>query len=951
MNQKKNPEEILSKKRKIDILTHFQTIIDDPKHVICLTCSLKLSTYSLKSLKKHLSTQKHLKIEEKNNSLKMNIDSVHETKKPFKCNSCDSTFEQKDSLRSHTNLVHERKKPFNCNSCDSTFEDKDSLKSHTELVHERKKPHKCSLCERSFSQKRSLKIHMVSVHGRKESFYCTSSESTFDEKDSLKSHTDSVHERKKPFNCNSCDSTFEDNDSLKSHTELVHGRKESFNCTSSESTFDEKDRLKIHVESAHGGKNDEKSNIWSHFEILADDPTHVKCLKCKRKLSNSSIKALKKHLTTNKHKSKLADHICNDCSEEFSNKENLEYHIFISHKIQDDIVKINTTFETIQKQDVVNSINNNTVSSSELDKISETSFEIHVNYKCTNCTEAFLSKKNLETHIGMCHDNSILETIHEHQDEKKKLLKCTSCDSTFQDEDTLKIHSELAHGGKKPYKCSLCEKSFSQKGNLKMHIDIVHEGKKPHKCSECDESFSQRSQLTRHVDIVHEQDVLNNINNNSVSSCDTEETSVKDNEDHVIINANNNTQDMQDGYVEIKDIFEMHEKSEKYICSDCTEDFSTETSFKVHFKQYHDSLILTGDPTSTGYFHESVDEDISFKRKLSHILLSFESAEAFIIHASSEDSKKDSSLPEEMEIEDSKSQTNFESNSVLNCTDCNEKFSSEFMLMSHLGLFHTEIKDFECSFCLYAASQQLTLDKHIEMCHKSLQPNVSKCTNDCTCLICDFEKKLFKCTSCDSTFQDEDSLKIHIESAHGGKKPYKCSLCDFEFNSIFEVMSHVEEIHFDNQNNNTLNSESEISKESRSDHVNPKNSDPKMSEIPAPSSKKRTLSEESRSDYVRWVMDNFGSEDENTEFIEEPKSDHVNPKKRQKQDNCLHHKDEEKKCVKCTICDISFSKNSSLNQHNESVHEGRFECSDCNNVFGIKSALIQHIESVHKVKN
>ena len=54
------------------------------------------------------------------------------------------------------------------------------------------------------------------------------------------------------------------------------------------------------------------------------------------------------------------------------------------------------------------------------------------------------------------------------------------------------------------------------------------------------------------------------------------------------------------------------------MCSDCTEDFSTETSFKVHFEQYHDSVILTEDPTilNLGYFHETVDEDISFKRKL-----------------------------------------------------------------------------------------------------------------------------------------------------------------------------------------------------------------------------------------------------------------------------------------------------------------------------------------------
>ena len=60
---------------------------------------------------------------------------------------------------------------------------------------------------------------------------------------------------------------------------------------------------------------------------------------------------------------------------------------------------------------------------------------------------------------------------------------------------------------------------------------------------------------------------------------------------------------------------------------------------------------------------------------------------------------------------------------------------------------------------------------------------------------------------------------------------------------------------------------------------------------------------------------------------------------------------EEKKHLNYTICNISFSQNSSLNQHNESVHEGRFECSDCNNVFGIKSALIQHIESVHKCRD
>ena len=288
--------------------------------------------------------------------------------------------------------------------------------------------------------------------------------------------------------CNSCDSTFEDKDSLKSHTESVHKRKKPY-----------------------------KNNIWSHFEILTDDPSHVICFKCKCKLSKSSIKALKKHLTTNKHnKSKLAVHVESSL------------------------------------QDVVN----NSVSIFESDEISEASFKNHVNeehgnnytlemeesllkYKCSDCTEAFFSKTNLENHIEISHDNSIVETIHEHQDEKKKPFKCTSCDSTFEDKDSLKIHTESIHEGEKPFKCSLCNKSFSLKGNLKMHINIVHEGIKPHNCSKCDKSFSLSSQLIRHVDIVHGNEKKKPLKCTSCDSTFEETDSLKEHKESVHGERNN----------------------------------------------------------------------------------------------------------------------------------------------------------------------------------------------------------------------------------------------------------------------------------------------------------------------------------------------------------------------------------------------------------------------------
>ena len=282
-----------------------------------------------------------------------------------------------------------------------------------------------------------------------------------------------------------------------------------------------------------------------------------------------------------------------------------------------------------------------------------------------------------------------------------------------------------------------------------------------------------------------------------------------------------------------------------------------------------------------------VDEDISFKRK-------FKEPPIFLDRAVSEDSNEkvykkvietDVSLIEEIEVEVLNIQQNTKSNS----------FPSEFNLMSHMGLCHTEINEYECTLCLFTTTQQLVLDKHIEMCHKSRNwpnteenmPDLSKFLVDCTCLICDMECK-----------------------------------------SVLEAMKHVEGNHLDDiedLNNNSLNSDSEMIENELSSE---------------------TLPEQSRSVNVQWVMDNFGSFDENKEYVP-PK----NPNNNESQKSFMPEHHEEKKHLNCTICDISFSQNSSLKQHIESVHEGRFECSDCDNVFGIKSALIQHIESVHRQKN
>ena len=69
-----------------------------------------------------------------------NTESVHETKKIFKCLICDNTFTQSGSLNRHIKTVHVGKKQFSCEKCDSEFIRKHDLKLHTKTVHEEKKP-------------------------------------------------------------------------------------------------------------------------------------------------------------------------------------------------------------------------------------------------------------------------------------------------------------------------------------------------------------------------------------------------------------------------------------------------------------------------------------------------------------------------------------------------------------------------------------------------------------------------------------------------------------------------------------------------------------------------------------------------------------------------------------------------------------------------------------------
>ena len=115
---------------------------------------------------------------EKNCDLNQSISSIHEGKKPFKC---EYKSVQKDSLKQHVSLIHDGKVPFKCEICD--------LSGHISSTHEVKKPFKCKTCEYKCAQKDSLKQHVLSVHEGKKASKCKICD--------LSQHISSIHEGNK----------------------------------------------------------------------------------------------------------------------------------------------------------------------------------------------------------------------------------------------------------------------------------------------------------------------------------------------------------------------------------------------------------------------------------------------------------------------------------------------------------------------------------------------------------------------------------------------------------------------------------------------------------------------------------------------------------------------------------------------------------------------------------
>jgi len=79
--------------------------------------------------------------------------------------------------------------------------------------------------------------------------------------------------------------------------------------------------------------------------------------------------------------------------------------------------------------------------------------------------------------------------------------KCEQCPKMFYSIAQLKLHRRV-HTGERPFSCSICQMKFAKKSTLKNHY-LIHTKEKPWQCDECPKKFGRKDHLNSHVMRVH----------------------------------------------------------------------------------------------------------------------------------------------------------------------------------------------------------------------------------------------------------------------------------------------------------------------------------------------------------------------------------------------------------------------------------------------------------------
>ncbi|XP_058834683.1 zinc finger protein 286A-like [Topomyia yanbarensis] len=287
-----------------------------------------------------------------------------------------------------------------CKSCGKGFPYESGLKKH-EFVHNGEKPHVCNICGKSFSQKVNLTIHSRRHTGEEtvKKFPCPFCDKKCTRMSELKIHM-KTHWKKLPHPCQLCTERFAEVTSYYDHLKTQHkdeltlqecidmiaqnenaelivpeesysvtGEDGSFMCTVCLKSFRSERLLRKHKRKMH--------------------PKVFVCSQCPKRFLYKSL--LDKHVRVHTQEKPF---MCQHCERAFSQKVNLEVHLFKRHNVR------------------VGNISRKTSSCEFCNKVFDrpSSLQVHIRthtkerpFYCRDCPKTFVSNSALASHIKHNH--------------------------------------------------------------------------------------------------------------------------------------------------------------------------------------------------------------------------------------------------------------------------------------------------------------------------------------------------------------------------------------------------------------------------------------------------------------------------------------------------------------------------------------------------------------------
>ena len=414
------------------------------------------------SPKKKLKKEKWVKVQNKNQSLKITLkckqsgDKKRQRKrrpkkrqqselKSEKINESEDieqhsgsdTADKKDDFPSLTEKTKDGL--YLCAECEKTFKTRAAFRKHKEMHSGR---YNCPECKKSLSSQWSLKSHML-THGNSDDrvrFPCNVCTKSFCDKSSLHKHIKTVHMALKPFKCDVCDHSFSERKTLEEHVR-THTGERPFLCTFCPKSFKRISELNHHIR-GHTGEVKHTCDVCGRgyrrmSELLRHSTLHTQekpyqCKCCGKAFRSFSV--MREHLLRHFGQTK---YVCERCGKKYWKKRHLERHL-LSAKECTSCKYCLIPFENQDERE-----------------LHEESHTGELKYLCTTCGKHFRGRGPLNKHARI------------HSQERQHV--CDQCGASFIQSNHLKQHVRT-HTGEKPYTCLVCAKSFAQSGTLYSHM-------------------------------------------------------------------------------------------------------------------------------------------------------------------------------------------------------------------------------------------------------------------------------------------------------------------------------------------------------------------------------------------------------------------------------------------------------------------------------------------------